>query len=238
MARIGEHSYYERIGPEGRAQALGKPFSLPDRGWAMMEAGAVLSLLPPPPARVLESGCGTGWLASILARCGYDVVGQDISEHAIELARANVVFASGPRPLFLAGDFETLGFREEFDAVVFYDALHHATDEEGALRSAYEALRPGGVAVVSEPGIRHAHTSKEVAETFQVTDKDMPPHKVIRLARRIGFRHWRVYPHGAALGRAVFAPSASSWTRTLRRYALLLFSLLVRRANGITVLVK
>lgn len=37
--------------------------------------------------RVLDLGCGSGWLSVFLARHGFDVVGVDVSAHAIELGK-------------------------------------------------------------------------------------------------------------------------------------------------------
>src|SRR5437016_13465332 len=101
MPNAGELTYYERIGDAGRRHAAGKPFSDDECGLYLMRAGALMSLLPPPPARVLECGCGTGWLAYFLAQRGYDVVATDVSPDAIALAKAHPVFAQGGAPEFI-----------------------------------------------------------------------------------------------------------------------------------------
>ena len=38
--------------------------------------------------RVLDLGCGSGWLSIYLARNGFNVTGIDVSEHAVKLAQA------------------------------------------------------------------------------------------------------------------------------------------------------
>src|SRR5262245_5592710 len=152
MPRRGELTYYERIGEAGRAHAVGKPFSDDECGLYLMRAGALLSLLPPPPARLLDCGCGTGWLSYFLTRRGYEVVGTDVSTDAIRLAKTNPLFRNGPTPTFSVADSESLTFSSEFDAVVFFDSLHHATDESAALAGAFRALRPGGVCIARAPG--------------------------------------------------------------------------------------
>ena len=79
----------------------------------------VLSQLPPPPARVLEIGCGTdGGVTPALAAAGYDVLGVD------------------PRapegPLFRRVTLEELE-PARYDAVVAACVLHHVADLDAAL---------------------------------------------------------------------------------------------------------
>jgi SAM-dependent methyltransferase len=45
-------------------------------------------LLPDPPVRVADLGCGTGSISLLLAEHGYDVTGVDLSPRMIERARA------------------------------------------------------------------------------------------------------------------------------------------------------
>ena len=50
------------------------------------EARFVASIVPPP-ARVLDAGCGFGRLTRILTDLGYDAVGVDADKHLIDIAR-------------------------------------------------------------------------------------------------------------------------------------------------------
>src|SRR5262249_11121326 len=162
----------------------------------------LFSLLPPPPARVLDCGCGAGWLSSFLAQRGYDVVGTDVSAEAIAIARSRPPFPDGPSPSFVVADTEALTFDGEFDAVVFFDSLHRAIDGRAALAGAYRALRRGGMCVALEPGRGHAKKSREIDREFDVTDKDMPPSRICRLGRAVGFTRTRVAPAPQQLGKA------------------------------------
>jgi SAM-dependent methyltransferase len=216
MPRDGELTYYEQIGEAGRRHALSKPFSDDECGLYLMRMGALFSLLPPPPARVLECGCGTGWLAHFLARRGYDVVATDVAPDAIRLAQSNPVFTGGHVPEFLVADSEALEFESAFDAVIFFDSLHHALDETAALRCAYRALRPGGLCIALEPGRGHHRKSDETEAAFGVTDKDMPPSYIRRLGRQVGFRRCRMFPAPQHLGKALYATERlAGWPRRL-----------------------
>jgi SAM-dependent methyltransferase len=214
VPRPGELTYYERIGEDGRQHALAKPFSDEECGLYLMRIGALFSVLPPPPARVLECGCGTGWLAYLLARRGYRVVGTDVAPDAIRLARSNPASADPIAPEFLVADSEALTFDSAFDAVIFFDSLHHAIDEAAALRGAFRALGPGGICVALEPGRGHQRKSEAIEAEFDVTDKDMPPSHICRVGRRVGFRRCRVLPAPQHLGKALYATDRlSGWRR-------------------------
>lgn len=205
MPRKGELTYCDNIGEAGQQHSLSKPFSDEECGLSLMRVGALLSLLPPPPAQVLDCGCGTGWLAYFLARRGYHVVATDIAPDAIRLARDNPVFRRDDAPEFLVADSEALEFESAFDVVIFFDSLHHAIDELAALRCSYRALRPGGICVALEPGRGHHRKSRETAAAYDVTDKDMPPSYIRRLGRKVGFNRCRVLPAPQHFGKALYA---------------------------------
>ncbi len=193
MPKLGEINYLKLIGEAGAQHALDKPFSDADCGRYLADLGAVLKLLPPPPARILDLGVGPGWTSAFLARRGYEVVGQDICEDMIALANRNRDRYSARAASFVVQDYESMPYRAEFDAAFFYDALHHAEDERTALSAVYAALKPGGVCITIEPGEGHAVASAAVSAELGVTEKDMPPHHVIALAREVGFQSFRVY---------------------------------------------
>ena len=113
----------------------------------------------------------------------------------IELAEQNRARHAPETASFVVQDYESMSFRDEFDAAIFYDALHHAEDEKAALAGAYNALKPGGICIASEPGEGHGATeaAQYAVRSFGVTEKDMPPHHIIATARQVGFRDFRVY---------------------------------------------
>jgi SAM-dependent methyltransferase len=194
MAKQGEYDYFKNIGEAGLRHATHKPWSDEQCGLYLMELGAMMGLMPQG-GRLLDMGCGTGWTSVLFAKKGYQVVGQDLVPEAIAAGRRLKTENRLDNLDFVVGDYESLAFDEEFDVVVFFDCLHHALDEAGALRSAWRALRPGGICITSEPGWGHARRSAAIAAEFDVTERDMHPAKIIRAAKKAGFQGASVHPH-------------------------------------------
>lgn len=204
--KAGERAYYARLGPDGLRHAAGKPFSDERCGHYLADMGALLQLLPPPPLRVLDLGCGTGWTSRFLARAGYNVRALDIAPEAIAMARQLAEEEKNERVVFAVGDYEAAGESGAFDVVLFYDALHHAEDEVAALRAAALALKPGGLLVAFEPGDNHSRsqTSRRAVEDYGVHEKDMPPARIIALGRQAGFGRALHLPVPHDLGRCLY----------------------------------
>jgi SAM-dependent methyltransferase len=204
--KAGEKAYYARLGSDGCRHARDKPFSDGDCGKYLSDLGALLLMLERPPRSVLDFGCGAGWTSLFLARAGFEVLGVDISADAIALARAAAAEDGISGVEFAAADYE--GFRAErpFDYVLFYDALHHAEDEQAAVSAAYLALKPGGVMFAFEPGAGHSHSAgaRHAVSTYGVHEKDMSPAYVWRLGRRAGFSRVLFLPLPHDIGRNVY----------------------------------
>lgn len=104
---------------------------------------------PVPTAHVLDIGCGRGRHARILARRGYDVTGIDLSQRAIEEARARAKTDSFAGALsFRTGDMREPACEACADGVVnlFTSFGYFESDAENqqALAAVTTALRPGG----------------------------------------------------------------------------------------------
>jgi 2-polyprenyl-3-methyl-5-hydroxy-6-metoxy-1,4-benzoquinol methylase len=83
-------------------------------------AGFVASHLGPPPARVLEVGCGNGDLARALAARGYEMTAIDPE--------------APDGDIFRRASLEDFNEAGPFDAVVAVRSLHHVHDLEGGVR--------------------------------------------------------------------------------------------------------
>jgi SAM-dependent methyltransferase len=110
----------------------------------------VAALVPPACRRVLDVGCGAGYLGRLLKERGHHVSGVElVPEAAAEAGRCldEVVIADVEAGLpFDPGTF---------DAVIFADLLEHLVDPWRVLREAAALLTPGGVVVASVPNVQN-----------------------------------------------------------------------------------
>lgn len=100
--------------------------------------------------KILDIGCGDGFISSIIAReAGAKVYGLDISMHAVSKAKERGIAA---RVLNL--DRQAFPFRKDsFDAVFCGDVLEHVHDTESLLENISHVLKPGGYVILSIPNI-------------------------------------------------------------------------------------
>lgn len=101
--------------------------------------------------RVLDVGCGDGYITRIIASRlpAGSVVGVDASPRMIEVARSRPD-PPGAETQFLVADACHLPFRGEFDSVVSFNALHWVTDQGAALTAIARSLRRVGRVVVQQ----------------------------------------------------------------------------------------
>jgi ubiquinone/menaquinone biosynthesis C-methylase UbiE len=93
---------------------------------------------------VLDIGVGTGFLSIMLAEMGYNVVGIDLSEAMIKIARKKIDDRDLKIRLELV-DAESLSFEDEsFDAIVNRNVLSQLPDPRKALSEWKRVLKPNG----------------------------------------------------------------------------------------------
>jgi SAM-dependent methyltransferase len=98
--------------------------------------------------RLLEVGCGVGIDLLRFARGGAIVAGVDLSEIAIDLARANVAHHGYAADLQVMNG-EDLRFADaSFDAVYAHGVLQYTADAGRMVQELHRVLRPGGEAIL------------------------------------------------------------------------------------------
>lgn len=125
------------------------------------EVDRVIKILKPRgDERILDLACGNGRHALELARRGFDVVGVELAEPLLEVARADAEAAGLDVP-YVQGDLRTVEIEGEFDIVLNLNdgAIGYLeTDEENEriFATVAKALRRGGRQLMQLPNILHA----------------------------------------------------------------------------------
>lgn len=103
-----------------------------------------------PGARVLDAGCGNGAMAGAYQKLGCAVVGVDMSESGIAIARAAYRETRFERMEIDEGILRRLD-EPPFDLVVSTEVVEHLYDPRLYARGCFAALKPGGRLVMSTP---------------------------------------------------------------------------------------
>lgn len=115
--------------------------------------------------RVLDAGCGDGYLARVLARRGASVTGIDLSPRLIELARSKD--PDGEIDYRVADLSQSLaGENGCFDVVASYLVLNDVRDYRGFTATLADVLRPGGRLALAMNNPYNAVIRKSVADYF------------------------------------------------------------------------
>jgi len=119
----------------------------PGRSHDRYQKALVRSFLPPAkaPERLLDVGCGTGHWSRFFASLGYAVVGVDISERMIEVAKANV----SPQCVFEVADACDLPFdTDSFEVVAAMATLEFLSDVSRALTEMFRCAKSSGCVLI------------------------------------------------------------------------------------------
>lgn len=122
----------------------------------MPKINFVLNIAKQRGGKVIELGCGYGYLTLELARNGLDVIGVDLSPKSIEIAKKfadeNPFKENFGSLKYVCDDILSMDLGEnEFDTVIFFGTLHHLPDIDLVLSKVYQALKSGGNLIICEP---------------------------------------------------------------------------------------
>jgi 2-polyprenyl-3-methyl-5-hydroxy-6-metoxy-1,4-benzoquinol methylase len=123
-----------------------------------IEAAVMFQGAPPPGAKVLDVGCGSGALLARMRAVGWDVEGVDFDPQAVEVARARGLTVH-------CGDLIRQEYPDaHFDVVHLGHVIEHVHDPLGLVRECRRILQPGGRLVLLTPnagGWGHRHFDRD-----------------------------------------------------------------------------
>jgi 2-polyprenyl-3-methyl-5-hydroxy-6-metoxy-1,4-benzoquinol methylase len=114
------------------------------------------------PLDVLEAGCGLGYFARGVARCGHRVDAIDSSEHAIMTCRT-----AGGGPRYAVSTLAGWTSPYPYDVVYAVDVLFHVTDDEewrASVRNLASLVRLGGRLLLTDWNV----TEERVFSNYQL----------------------------------------------------------------------
>lgn len=123
---------------------------------------ALTMLRPEGGERILDLACGTGRHSLELVRRGFSVVGVEIGQELVDIARKDAE-EQGLVAEFVQGDLRELDYADEFDIVLNLNdgaVGYFETDEENhrTFEVISRALKPGGQNLIQVPNVLYARS--------------------------------------------------------------------------------
>ncbi|MFA6045013.1 MAG: methyltransferase domain-containing protein [Phycisphaerales bacterium] len=111
-----------------------------------------INLLPTPLTgkRVLDVGCGNGFWSGRLSQLGATVVGLDGSVAGISIAKSRYPALRFEQIYATSTLLADLG-EQPFDGILSVEVIEHLVDPRGFIKGCVDALKPGGVLVLTTP---------------------------------------------------------------------------------------
>jgi SAM-dependent methyltransferase len=139
--------------------------------------------------RLLDVGCGHGWVLNAARRSGWECTGLDFPSEATEFARRELGLD------IIEGDFLSAELQgSSYDVISLWHALEHMPDPDAVLKRAQSLLRPDGVLVIGVPnsacrgllkaGAGWIWLQQPFVHLWHFSERNLPQY-----LRRAGFTH-------------------------------------------------
>lgn len=112
--------------------------------------------------KILEVGCGYGYLTYSLYQQGYKVKGIDISKKAIDYAKSNF------GDYYSLDSVESLSSKHTFDLIVANELIEHLKNPDNFIKTCIKLLKPKGSIILATP-------NKDYYPQNSIWRTDLPP---------------------------------------------------------------
>lgn len=101
---------------------------------------------------ILDIGSGAGTISLFLAKHGYEIVGIDISQKAVEASISSTKELDlESRLSFLNIDFKDFNHKRKFDIAICLEVIEHCEEDEKLLIKVHNLLKENGLLILSTP---------------------------------------------------------------------------------------
>jgi SAM-dependent methyltransferase len=118
-----------------------------------------------PEIKILEVGCGLGYLTYSLNKANYNTVGLDISLNAIEKARQNFGDYYECADVF---DY-SVSNKKRYDVIILTEVIEHIIDPVSFIKNLLDMLTDGGEIIITTPNKDSSYNAGEYWDT------ELPP---------------------------------------------------------------
>lgn len=162
---------WDQSAPE-QGMFLSRELSVVGAAWEELIAR---QLLPKTSGKVLDLGCGTGFMSLMLAKKGFEVTAADFSATMLDEAKkAAVEQGVNERIHFVEQDISELDFpAESFDIVVSRYSSWLVSQPEQAYRKCFELLSEDGILLTFDANWMLPMTDEQVRQRFEEDEKEL-----------------------------------------------------------------
>ena len=112
----------------------------------MIIENSIRKYLPGGRSKIIEVGCGTGFVSSYLKKQGYDIDCADLSLQGLNYCKKR----DAGNSYYQFNLYDAL-FYEHYDAVCAFDVIEHIDDDNLVLQNMNKALKAGGFIFITVP---------------------------------------------------------------------------------------
>lgn len=121
--------------------------------------------------KILEIGCGYGYLTYALHQMGHSIIGIDISKNAIKFAKSNF------GKYFSLSSIDILNINEKFDMIVATELIEHIENPVEFINICTDLLNKNGRIILTTP-------NKDYAPSKSIWKTDLPPVHTVWLSKK------------------------------------------------------
>jgi 2-polyprenyl-3-methyl-5-hydroxy-6-metoxy-1,4-benzoquinol methylase len=134
--------------------------------------------------KLLDAGCGNGWLSLALVQEGYHIASLDVSKHSIQETRYGFRLSNLDGHVIVQASITDIPFENDsFDSIICINVLEHVKNVAKTLRELNRILKCTGHLIIMVP---NSTTFGRIYDSFLY--RYLPAEAIFRKSRRVMFK--------------------------------------------------